>query len=134
MVAIALQHSTAGPFLPLGADGKPNYNPPILATLAKYFPADLLGIGFTALMASFISGMAGNVTTFNTVWTYDIYQSYFAPDKSDRHYLWIDRVATVVGILLSIAAAFLAAVSTTSWTCSNSCSASSTLRVLPPSC
>ena len=47
--------------------------------LARYFPTGLLGIGFTALMASFMSGMAGNVTAFNTVWTYDIYQSYIAP-------------------------------------------------------
>ncbi len=59
-------------------------------------------------MASFMSGMAGNVTAFNTVWTYDIYQSYIAPDKSDDHYLWMGRWATVVGILISIGAALLA--------------------------
>jgi SSS family solute:Na+ symporter len=68
----------------------------------------LLGIGFTALMASFMSGMAGNVTAFNTVWTYDIYQSYLAPNKTDHHYLWMGRWATVFGILVSIAAAYLA--------------------------
>jgi SSS family solute:Na+ symporter len=55
-----------------------------------------------------MSGMAGNVTAFNTVWTYDIYQSYLAPNKSDAHYLWMGRFATVFGILISIAAAFLA--------------------------
>ncbi len=49
--------------------------------LLHYFPTGLLGIGFTALMASFMSGMAGNVTAFNTVWTYDIYQSYLSPGK-----------------------------------------------------
>jgi SSS family solute:Na+ symporter len=76
--------------------------------LAHYFPSGLLGLGFTALMASFMSGMAGNVTAFNTVWTYDIYQSYLAPNKSDSHYLWMGKVATVVGILVSIGAAFLA--------------------------
>ena len=76
--------------------------------LAKYLPTGLLGIGFTALMASFMSGMAGNVTAFNTVWTYDIYQSYFAPNKSDSHYLWMGRFATVFGIVVSIGAAFLA--------------------------
>ena len=59
-------------------------------------------------MASFMSGMAGNVTAFNTVWTYDLYQSYLAPDRSDEHYLWMGRVATVFGIVVSIAAAFLA--------------------------
>jgi solute:Na+ symporter, SSS family len=77
--------------------------------LVQYFPTGLLGLGLTALMASFMSGMAGNVTAFNTVWTYDIYQSYLAPNRSDTHYLWVGRVTTVVGILLSIAAAYLAA-------------------------
>jgi SSS family solute:Na+ symporter len=52
--------------------------------------------------------MAGNVTAFNTVWTYDLYQSYIRPGRSDEHYLWIGRMATVWGILLSIAAAYMA--------------------------
>jgi len=59
-------------------------------------------------MASFMSGMAGNVTAFNTVFTYDIYQSYFARNKSDRHYLVIGKMITVVGILISIATAYIA--------------------------
>jgi SSS family solute:Na+ symporter len=59
-------------------------------------------------MASFMSGMAGNVTAFNTVWTCDIYQGYIAPNKSDAHYLWMGRMATVFGILLSVAAAYVA--------------------------
>jgi SSS family solute:Na+ symporter len=80
----------------------------IPALLAKYLPTGMLGIGFTALMASFMSGMAGNVTAFNTVWTYDIYQSYMAPNKSDNHYLWMGRWATVFGILVSIGCAYLA--------------------------
>ena len=50
--------------------------------LAQYFPSGMLGLGLTALMASFMSGMAGNVTAFNTVWTYDIYQTYI---RSRRH-------------------------------------------------
>jgi solute:Na+ symporter, SSS family len=76
--------------------------------LAYYFPAGLLGLGLTALMASFMSGMAGNVTAFNTVWTYDIYQSYIAPNRSDTHYLWMGRAATVFGIAISLAAAYVA--------------------------
>lgn len=56
-----------------------------------------------------MSGMAGNVTAFNTVWTYDIYQSYIKKGGSDAHYLWMGRAATVFGILLSIAAAYVAA-------------------------
>jgi SSS family solute:Na+ symporter len=69
----------------------------------------MLGVGLTALMASFMSGMAGNVTAFNTVFTYDIYQSYIRPHASDRHYLTVGRVTTVAGVLLSIATAYLAA-------------------------
>jgi SSS family solute:Na+ symporter len=60
-------------------------------------------------MASFMSGMAGNVTAFNTVWTYDIYASYIRPNQSDSHYLWMGRMSTVFGILISVAAAYLAA-------------------------
>jgi SSS family solute:Na+ symporter len=107
MVAIAL-HFHSGGFLPVGADGTPDYNMTIPTLLAKYLPTGLLGIGFTALMASFMSGMAGNVTAFNTVWTYDIYQSYMAPNKSDNHYLWMGRMATVFGIVVSIGCAYLA--------------------------
>jgi solute:Na+ symporter, SSS family len=105
MIAIAL-HQSSGTLLPLGADGTPNYNLAIPVLLAHYLPSGLLGLGLTALMASFMSGMAGNVTAFNTVWTYDIYQSYIQPGKSDAHYLRMGHVATVFGILLSVAAAY----------------------------
>lgn len=76
--------------------------------LIHYFPTGLLGLGLTALMASFMSGMAGNVTAFNTVWTYDIYQSYIAPNRSDNHYLWMGRASTLFGIGISIGAAYVA--------------------------
>jgi SSS family solute:Na+ symporter len=108
MIAIALHYSGGNHFLPVAKDGTPDYNLTIPVMLAKYFPTGILGIGFTALMASFMSGMAGNVTAFNTVWTYDIYQSYLAPNKSDQHYLWMGRCATVFGILVSVGAAYLA--------------------------
>ena len=86
-----------------------DYDMAIPMMLVQYFPTGLLGLGLTALMASFMSGMAGNVTAFNTVWTYDIYQSYIAPKRSDTHYLWMGRMATVFGILVSIGAAYVAA-------------------------
>jgi SSS family solute:Na+ symporter len=91
-------------------DGKPefDYDLAIPNMLMFYLPTGVLGLGLTALLASFMSGMAGNVTAFNTVFTYDIYQSYIHPGASDRHYLWIGRVATVGGIALSIAAAYAA--------------------------
>ena len=76
--------------------------------LLHYFPTGMLGLGLTALLASFMSGMAGNVTAFNTVWTYDIYQSYINKTASDEHYLWMGRMATIFGITLSLAAAYMA--------------------------
>lgn len=76
--------------------------------LVKLFPTGMLGLGLTALIASFMSGMAGNVTAFNTVWTYDIYQAHIKKHGTDEHYLWMGRVATVGGIALSVAAAYVA--------------------------
>ena len=105
MLAIAM-HATRGHFLPLEADGTPNYNLAVPVMLGHYLPSGLLGLGLTALMASFMSGMAGNVTAFNTVWTYDIYQSYIRPGQSDKHYLRMGQTATVVGIILSVLAAY----------------------------
>jgi len=77
--------------------------------LVHFFPAGLLGLGLTALLASFMSGMAGNVTAFNTVWTYDLYQSYVRPGAPDAHYLAMGRYATVFGVAISVAAAYVAA-------------------------
>ncbi|GCE25365.1 sodium:solute symporter [Dictyobacter alpinus] len=86
-----------------------SYNMAIPYAMAHYFPTGILGLGLTALLASFMSGMAGNVTAFNTVWTYDIYRAYFKKDASDNHYLQMGRVVTVVGILLSVGTAYIAA-------------------------
>jgi SSS family solute:Na+ symporter len=85
-----------------------DYNNVIFSLVKKYCPRGLLGLALTGLLASFMSGMAGNVTAFNTIWTYDLYQAYFAPNKSDEHYAWMGRVITVVGILISIACAYVA--------------------------
>jgi len=87
---------------------KNDYDGVILSLVKKYCPPGLLGLALTALLASFMSGMAGNVTAFNTVWTYDLYQAYIARNKSDEHYLWMGRMVTVVGVLLSIACAYFA--------------------------
>jgi SSS family solute:Na+ symporter len=76
--------------------------------MAQFYPSGMLGVGLTALMASFMSGMAGNVTAFNTVWTYDIYQSYIRRTAPDSHYLLVGRLTTIIGILFSIATAYLA--------------------------
>ncbi|MBK9167022.1 MAG: sodium:solute symporter family protein [Bryobacterales bacterium] len=110
MIALALTNDggASGFRLPLKEDGSLNYDMTIPLMLGHYFPPGILGLGLTALMASFMSGMAGNVTAFNTVWTYDIYQSYIRSQASDRHYLWVGRFATVFGIAASVGAAFVA--------------------------
>lgn len=86
---------------------KADYNTALPLLLDKFYGPGLLGLGLTALLASFMSGMAGNVTAFNTVWTYDLYQNYIAPGRTDRHYLKIARAATIIGTILSIATAYI---------------------------
>ena len=111
LVAMALTlHPAPGtePLLPRLADGTYDYNMAIPSMLAQYYPPGMLGLGLTALMASFMSGMAGNVTAFNTVWTYDLYQGHIRPRASDAHYLAMARYATVVGVALSVATAYIA--------------------------
>jgi solute:Na+ symporter, SSS family len=110
MIAIALTYQAGGSgfALPTKPDGTLNYDMAIPMMLGHYFPSGMLGVGLTALMASFMSGMAGNVTAFNTVWTYDIYQSYIRRGASDEHYLWMGRMSTVFGIAVSVAAAYVA--------------------------
>lgn len=94
----------------LTASGQPllDYDMAIPNMLLHYFPTGILGLGLTALLASFMSGMAGNVTAFNTVFTYDLYQSYIHKGGSDKHYMTVGRIATVGGILLSICTAYAA--------------------------
>ena len=93
----------------LDSNGRPvyNYDLAIPVMLLHFFPTGILGLGLTALLASFMSGMAGNVTAFNTVWTYDIYQAYINKKGTDAHYLWMGRMATIGGVALSIGAAYL---------------------------
>ncbi len=92
----------------IDSDGNPvyNYDLAIPVMLLHFFPTGILGLGLTALLASFMSGMAGNVTAFNTVWTYDIYQAYINKRGTDAHYLWMGRMATIGGVALSIGAAY----------------------------
>ena len=83
-----------------------SFNMAIPYVMAYYLPTGMLGLALTALLASFMSGMAGNVTAFNTVWTYDIYQAYIRSDAPDGHYVTVGRIATVVGVILSIGTAY----------------------------
>jgi SSS family solute:Na+ symporter len=107
IAAIALMHMGVGYALP-AKDGGLDYDQALTTLMAKFYPSGMLGVGLTALMASFMSGMAGNVTAFNTVFTYDLYQGHIRRNAPDLHYLWVGRAATVGGVALSIATAYLA--------------------------
>ncbi len=109
VAALALMSSASGYSVPLKAGGGYDYDQVLTTLMAKFYPSGMLGVGLTALMASFMSGMAGNVTAFNTVFTYDLYQSYIRRNAPDTHYLWVGRMTTIVGVLLSVATAYLAA-------------------------
>jgi solute:Na+ symporter, SSS family len=109
MIAIALLNMADSGYSIPAKGNSLDYDLVIPSLLAYYLPTGVLGLGLTALMASFMSGMAGNVTAFNTVWTYDIYQSYLNPNKSDKHYLRVGQVTTIVGVGVSILTAYVAA-------------------------
>src|SRR5205814_4486079 len=94
--------------LPAAAGGGYDYNMALPMMMSRYYPSGLLGLGLTALLASFMSGMAGNVTAFNTDWTYDLYQSYLVRGTSDAHYLTVGRITTIVGTLISVGTAYMA--------------------------
>lgn len=108
LIAAAMVAMHSGYTIPVNEAGETNYNMVLPSLLTEFYPSGILGVGITALLASFMSGMAGNVTAFNTVWTYDIYESYIKPGKSDKHYLNVGRMATLFGIVASIGTAYLA--------------------------
>jgi SSS family solute:Na+ symporter len=114
IIAMVLMNTPEASFaLPVKPSGDINYDYTIIALLQHYLPSGVLGLGITALLASFMSGMAGNVSAFNTVWTYDLYQGYIRPAtgnkaNDDKHYLMVGRLATIFGVLVSIAAAYIA--------------------------
>ncbi len=107
IAALAMTSMDLGYSLPVKGNSY-DYDQAMTTLMAQFYPSGMLGIGLTALMASFMSGMAGNVTAFNTVFTYDIYQAYIRKGASDAHYLSVGRWTTVWGIGLSVATAYLA--------------------------
>jgi solute:Na+ symporter, SSS family len=107
IAALAIAKMNVGYALPLKGDGY-DYDQAFITLMSHFYPSGMLGVGLTALMASFMSGMAGNVTAFNTVFTYDIYQGYIHKGAPDAHYLKVGRITTVVGTALSIMTAYLA--------------------------
>src|SRR5438105_1850884 len=89
------------------ATGGHSYNEVLPLMLARYCGPGLLGLGITALIAGFMSGMAGNVSAFTTVWTYDIYRALINKDGSDQHYVSMGRWSTIVGVIISVGTAYL---------------------------
>ncbi|MBS1839287.1 MAG: sodium:solute symporter family protein [Acidobacteria bacterium] len=89
------------------ATGAHSYNDVLPLMLARYCGPGLLGLGITALIAGFMSGMAGNVTAFTTVWTYDIYRPLINSKGADHHYVNMGRWTTVIGVLISVGTAYL---------------------------
>ena len=95
-----LPESAVGP-------GQHSYNEVLPLMLARYCGPGLLGLGITALIAGFMSGMAGNTSAFATVWTYDLYRSFIRKNASDDHYVKMGRWCTILGVLISIGTAYL---------------------------
>ena len=93
----------------LGTAGGLTYNDAIPALYNQYLPLGVLGVAVTGLLAAFMAGMAANVSSFNAVWTYDIWQNYIRPGRPDQYYLRVGRITTVVGVFIGIGTAFLAA-------------------------
>jgi solute:Na+ symporter, SSS family len=89
------------------ASGGHSYNEVLPLMLARYAGPGLLGLGITALIAGFMSGMAGNVSAFTTVWTYDIYRALINKNASDEHYVRMGRWTTIIGVLISVGTAYL---------------------------
>src|SRR5437764_1913054 len=92
----------------LGEGGGLEYNYAIPALMNKYLPTGVLGVALTGLLAAFMAGMAANVSSFNAVWTYDIWQNYIRPGRPDHYYLRVGRITTVVGVFIGIITAFIA--------------------------
>lgn len=93
----------------LGQGGGLAFNYAIPALMNKYLPTGVLGVAITGLLAAFMAGMAANVSSFNAVWTYDIWQDYIRPGRPDSYYLRVGRITTVVGVFIGILTAFIAA-------------------------
>ncbi len=108
LIALVLARDPNSGFALLQENGQINYDSALPLLLVRYYPTGLIGLGVTALLAGFMAGQAGNISAFNTVWTYDIYKSVINKNASQEHLLWMGRAATIVGIILSVITAYWA--------------------------
>ncbi len=108
LIAIVLSNDPHSGFKLIHDGGHINYDSALPLLIARYYPTGLVGLGVTALLAGFMAGQAGNISAFNTVWTYDIYKSVLNKNASDAHLLWMGRVSTIVGVAISLVTAYWA--------------------------
>ncbi|MCX6560123.1 MAG: sodium:solute symporter family protein [Candidatus Aminicenantes bacterium] len=108
LAALALSNDPKSGFSLMSDGGKLNYDSALPMLIARYFPRGLVGLGITALLAGFMAGQAGNISAFNTVWTYDIYQSIIRKKASPKNLLWMGRVATIFAVVVSVGTAYWA--------------------------
>lgn len=108
LIAFILARDPNSGFALLQENGQVNYDSALPLLLVRYYPSGLIGLGITALLAGFMAGQAGNISAFNTVWTYDIYKSVLNRKASPVHLLWMGRVTTIAGIFLSVVTAYWA--------------------------
>jgi len=108
LIAWILTQDPGSGFALLKDGGQVNYDSALPLLIARYYPTGLMGLGVTALLAGFMAGQAGNISAFNTVWTYDIYHSVLNRKASPQHLLWMGRAATIAGILVSVVTAYWA--------------------------
>ncbi len=108
LVALILANDPKSGYSLLHDGGQINYDSALPLLIQRYYPPGLIGLGITALLAAFMAGQAGNVSAFNTVWTYDIYRALINPGASDASLLWMGRVTTVIGVFISVGTAYWA--------------------------
>jgi SSS family solute:Na+ symporter len=108
LTALVLANDPNSGFALLKDGNQVNYDSALPLLIARYYPTGLVGLGVTALLAGFMAGQAGNISAFNTVWTYDIYKSVINKKASDVHLLWMGRAATIVGVIISLITAYWA--------------------------
>lgn len=88
--------------------GNPDYNNSLLYLMSDLLPNGLLGVAIAGMLAAFMAGMAANISAFNTVFSYDIWQEYVVKDRDDAYYIKIGRIMTVVATIIAIGTSLLA--------------------------
>ena len=108
LIALILAKTPGSGFALLQDGGQVNYDSTLPLLIMRYYPHGLVGLGVSALLAGFMAGQAGNTSAFNTVWTYDVYRAIINKNASDANLMWVGRISTVVGVVLSVVTAYWA--------------------------